>query len=487
MLLLVGALCGAAAPVCHAPSSSGDLIGNGATTPELPATAGACDRFVSPTGSDRASGSRTDPWAKLEHAARSVRDAHCTVWFDDGVYRGTNEVERRFSTMTTFRAIHPYLAVFVSEGAALDVGGRASHIVFRGLHFRQPGPTAEGVLVYVSGSDDGTPAPSRIILRDNIFHDSWGDDLLKIRSAAHGIEVRGNVFYNQSDDEQHIDVNGVTNVTISGNIFFNDFGGGGRADTRSTKAFIVVKDSNGNADGFRGSRRIKIERNIFLRWQGGDESLIAIGNDGAPYLEARTVTVVNNLILGNGSDHADTAFSVSGAGGVSFLSNTVVGDLPSDDYAFNVGIKGDNPRNQDILFSNNIWCDPTGTMGSFANGDRADTRGLSLRRNLYWNGGKTVPGGDLAGPGNDPRALLGNPQLDQDQNPVVVPFWEGGAFRSGNGTISAEFRRLVLRYGAIPASSPAVGRAALAPAPAKDILGHRRDVAPDLGAFEVTA
>src|SRR5436305_1192596 len=80
---------------------------------------------------------------------------------------------------------------------------------------------ATGVLVYVSGADTGVPRPSHIQFRDNIFHDSYGDDLLKIRSRAHSIVVQGNVFYNQADGEQHIDVNGATNVTIADNIFFN--------------------------------------------------------------------------------------------------------------------------------------------------------------------------------------------------------------------------------------------------------------------------
>ncbi|MEX0985645.1 MAG: hypothetical protein WD096_11450 [Actinomycetota bacterium] len=443
-----------------------------------------CDRWVGPRGNNRASGARDRPWATLKYAAKHVRDAGCTVWFRDGVYKGTQSVERRFSTRVTFRAIHPYRAVFVSNGAALDVGGNAGWITFRGLRLRQSGSGADGVLVYVSGSDDGKPAPDHISFVNNVIHDSWGDDLLKIRSAADHITVRGNVFYNQSASEQHIDVNGVTNVTIEGNIFFNDFGGSGRPDRRDTKQFIVVKDSNGGADGFRGSRRITIERNVFLRWQGGDEGVISIGNDGSGYLEAQHVDIVNNLVIGNGSDHADSALNIYGAGDVRYVNNTVVGDFPTDSFAMSVGIKEANPRNRDILFANNIWSDPTRTMRTFSNGDRGDTVGLTLRRNLYWNGGARVPGGSLIKPRDDPRPVFGNPRINRDQRRISLPYWEGRRFRSGNRTIGQEFVRLVRRYGRIDPNGAAVNRAIASLAPRDDILGRPRRASPDLGAFE---
>jgi hypothetical protein len=445
----------------------------------------SCVRWVSPKGSDRWSGSSAKPWATLRHAARAVPDDRCTVWFRDGVYKGYNHVERRFKTWTTFRAVHPYEAVFVSSSIALEIGPSASHIVVQGLQFHQTGPSATGDLVYVSGADSGTPAPSDIVLRDNVIHDAWGDDLLKIRSAAHDITVAGNVFYDQSNGEQHIDVNGVTDVTIVGNIFFNDFGGSGRSDTRTTKHFIVVKDSNGKADGFLGSRRIWIERNVFLRWQGGKEALIGVGNDGMPYLEARKVHVVNNLMIGNGTDEAWTALAVLGAAGVSFVNNTVVGNLPSGDYAMDVGIKDQNPRNRGVAFVNNVWDDPTGTMSTFSGGTRSQTSGLLLKRNLYWNGGRKIPGGDLLSPlRDDAQRVVRDPRLRKDQRAIVLPYWKGTRFRSGNRTIHQEFLRLVRRFGSIPIGSPAVGKALMTFAPKRDILGRLRGATADLGAYE---
>ena len=82
-----------------------------------------------------------------------------------------------------------------------------------------------------AGSDGSVPAED-IIIRNNIFHDSYNNDLLKINNVCDNILVEGNLFYNQSGSDEHIDVNGVTNVTIQDNIFFNDFEGSGRPDDK---------------------------------------------------------------------------------------------------------------------------------------------------------------------------------------------------------------------------------------------------------------
>ena len=473
-------------PACW--SGAAPSVKAGPPPARAPGRTTGCQRWVAPSGSDRAPGSRSKPWATLQHAVRAVRDASCTVWFGDGVYLGTNQIHRDFRRRVTFRAVHPYQASFVSPGMALDIEGTSSHMVFQDLQFQQSGPAATGVLVYVSGADTGVPSPSHIAFRDNIFHDSYGDDLLKIRSRAHSIVVQGNVFYNQADGEQHIDVNGATNVTIADNIFFNDFASSGRTDTRTTKHYIVVKDSAGAADGLVGSRNVTITSNVFLTWQGGVESFVAIGNDGAPYLEALGVLVENNLVVAKGTDRVYAIFTVSGAADVGFVNNTVVGSLPTDAYAFNVNIKGSNPKNRDIVFSNDIWCDPTRTMSPFSGGARSHTIGLTLDDNLYWNGGALIPRGNLVSPiDRDPRMVVRDPGLNFDQSQIVVPIWTGSGFRSGNRTIRQEFVRLVMSYGQIPADSPAVGRALVGRAPSTDILGRRRDRHPDLGAFEAGA
>jgi hypothetical protein len=443
-----------------------------------------CHRWVSPSGSDGDVGSRSAPWATLEHAVEAVDDRGCTVWFMSGIYRGGHEIEREFSARTVFRAVEPYRAVLEHDGMVLDIDDAASRMTFRGFRFRQA-PGASGVAVYVSGGDGPSPAPHHLTFVDNIFHDAVDEDLLKIRSRASSIVVRGNVFFNQGEDEQHIDANSVTDLLIEGNIFFNGFGASDRADEGTTKHFIVVKDSNEGDDGLRGSERITIRRNVFLNWQGGEESFVGIGNDGKPYHEAKRVRITSNLMIGNGPDEMNSPLTVYGASDVGFVNNTVVGDLPSDAFAFEVNSKDENPRNQDIWFWNNIWADPTGTMSQFSDGVRANTEGLTLSNNLYWNDGRTIPPGDLVSPLlHDARRVLHDPRLATDHDSVILPVWDGSAFASGETSIRGEFERLVRAYGRIPAGSPAVGRAWPSAAPPRDILGRTWVGTPDLGAYE---
>jgi hypothetical protein len=368
----------------------------------------------------------------------------------------------------------------------LDIGDAASLMTFRGYQIRKvTGGT--GVAVYVSGDDADEPAPQRITFIDNILHDTFDEDLMKIRSRAHAITVRGNVFYNQGSNEQHIDVNSVWNIVIEENVFFNAFGASERPADGTTKHFIVVKDSNEGDDGLRGSERIAIRRNVFLNWRGGKESFVGIGNDGKPYHEAEHVWIQNNLMIGNAFADVTAPLTVYGARDVAFVNNTITGNLPADSYAFEVDIKRRNPRNQAIRFRNNIWSDPTGTMGQFSDGRRSATLNLVLDNNLYWNGGRAIPRGDLLSPRiHDAHRVVRDPRLPEDQGLALLPVWEGSAFRSGALLIRDEFVRLIQTYGAIPADSPAVGRVLAGPAPGGDILGTPRDGQPDLGAFEVT-
>ena len=374
--------------------------------------------------------------------------------------------------------MNPYGAVLEGDGYVLDLSG-SSHLTFVGFEIRHQGPSASGIVVYVGGSDT-----HHIAFRNIVFHDSYDDDILKILDGAGSVSVRDSVFYNQGPDEHHIDVNSVTNVTIEGNIFFNDFAASGRSDPGDTKAYIVVKDSNENDDGLLGARGVRIERNVLLNWQGGLESMIKIGNDGKPYFEARNVRIANNLVIGNSSDEAYAPIGASGVKDVGFVNNTVVGNLPSGSYGFHVDIKDDNRRNEDILFANNIWCDPTRTMDEFSSGDPQNTISLRLDRNLYWNGGAELPRGELVSPSADDARVVRDPRLPEDQQDVTLPVWDGSSFPSGSRSILEEFVRLVETYGAIPSSSPAADRALRALSPTEDILGRQRDVHPDLGAYE---
>ena len=203
--------------------------------------------------------------------------------------------------------------------------------------------------------------------------------------------------------------------------------------------------------------------------------------------------IENNLMIGNSHELVNALLDVSGAKDVIFTNNTVVGDLPSKAYAFRVDQKGSNPQNENLFFYNNIWADPTGTMGrdfsgkpnEFSDGDPDEVSNLILDNNLYSNGPLVIPPGDLVSPQkDDTRRIVANPLLNTHQEDLVLPRWTGSAFLSGNLTIREEFERLVELYGVIPPYSPAVGKADPLYAPPDDILGHPRDASPDLGAYE---
>ncbi len=201
-------------------------------------------------------------------------------------------------------------------------------------------------------------------------------------------------------------------------------------------------------------------------------------------------------MLGNSGNDVRAAFGVKGGKDVAFRANTVSGDLPSLAYACRVNREGANPVNENVTFRNNIWSDPTGTMGAeagggtneFSDGFPNEATGLVLDNNLYWNGGAAIPPGDLVSPlVDDARRVVADPQLATNQSGIVLPRWNGSAFVSGSATIRQEFERLVGLYGAIGGGSPAADQADPAFAPQDDILGRPRGAAPDLGAYEAGA
>ncbi len=288
----------------------------------------ACSYWVAPapTGSDRNPGTYEKPWATLKHASDAVPDNFCTVWFLPGKYPGENRLNRRFTTPTTFKSVQPYRAELYAYSPPVIISGGVN-ITIEGFNIYHTGPGAEGMVVAVDHSDKGWA--EFITLRNNLIHDSYDDDLLKIYSGVRYAVVQSNIFYNQGAPEEHIDVNSVADTIIEDNIFFNSFESSARTNTNQTKQFIVIKDSDGLNDGLLGSQNITVRRNVFLNWQGqSDETIIQVGLDGKPYLEAIRVRIENNLIIGNSPIQVGRSFGVRGAKDVAFVNNTVVGDLP---------------------------------------------------------------------------------------------------------------------------------------------------------------
>ena len=257
------------------------------------------------------------------------------------------------------------------------------------------------------------------MFRDNVFHDSWNNDILKINNGARFVTVEGNVFYNQTGSDEHMDVNSVTDVVIQDNIFFNDFAGSGRVNGNDTSSFIVMKDCNAGDDGQIGAERITVRRNVFLNWEGcSGSNFVLVGEDGMPYFEGEDILVENNLMIGNSANDMRAAFGVKGGRNVTFRNNTVVGNLPSLAYAFRINQEGANPVNENVALPQQhlVRSDRDhgrgggGGTNEFSDGAPAEATGLVLDHNLYWNGGAAIPPGDLVSPlVDDARRIVADP------------------------------------------------------------------------------
>lgn len=459
--------------------------------------------YVSTSGSDATgNGSTSEPWATISHALDSVPDGS-SIRVQPGTYSGRARLRGSFSRGVTVRSEVPYQARLRHNDTVVTCF-EGKGITLEGFDIAHSGPGAAPLVIQIQdlrGEPGGDDFVSKITLRNNLLHDSFNNDILKINNGAGQITVEGNIFYNQSGHDEHIDVNSVTDVVIQDNVFFSDFAGSGRSNRNDTGSFIVIKDSNGNDDTNLGSQRITVRRNVFLNWEGSSGSyFLLIGEDGNPYYEAREVLIENNLMLGNALNVMRSAFGVKGGRDVTFRNNTVVGDLPSLAFAMRLNIEGDNPPNGNIRFYNNVWSDPTGTMGAespsrpndFSDTPPGETLSFVLDHNLYWNGGQVIPldASELVNYTEDRHRLIVDPFLG-DQRAVMLPRWGAGLghFADGSATIRQVFERLVRLYGTPAESSSVKDAADRHNAPGDDILGGLRPFgsAPDVGAYEIRA
>lgn len=448
--------------------------------------------YVAVSGSDTlGDGSTGNPWGSIEYALTQVADG-TTILVRPGIYSGRQRIRGDFATGVTIKSETPYLAILENNDRVLTVygsGAPVSGITIEGFEIRHSGLGSAALVVHVDGGGDGSV--SNITFRNNIFHDSYNNDILKINNSAHNILVAGNIFYNQAGHDEHIDINSVEDVIVQDNIFFNDFEGSGRVNGNDTGSFIVIKDSNGDDDIYVGNNNITVQRNIFLNWAGSTGSnFVLIGEDGMPYYEAKNVLIENNLMLGNSSNVMRSAFGVKGGQNIVFRHNTVTGNLPALAFAMRLNREGSNPINDNVHFYNNIWSDPTGSMGSNGSGNNdfsdtpmGDTQNWVLNNNLYWNGGSEIPtdSGELVNYTDDIARIVANPQLGS-QSGLVLPRWNGVQFGGGLNTIETVFADLVAKYG-MPVGGAAIDAADVANSSLEDILGNARSN-PDIGAVE---
>ena len=455
--------------------------------------------YLAPGGSDSAgNGSRQKPWRTMEYATGKVPDDGSTVVLLDGQYDGSQSVSRQFRKSCTVRAEHAYRARLsggLRQNRVLTCY-EAANVVFRGLEIVGSGASQGEYLVHIS-----TPNTHHLVFEDCVIHDCYNNDMIKINDATHHILFRNCVFYNQTDGEgfQHFDINTCTDIRLEDSIFFNDYAGSGRRSAHRSQGFIVAKNSGSTPDV---TRRIDLRRNIFLNWDGKpDMAFILLGEDGKPFTEAQQVMIENNLFIHNSPVRTwGTLLYKGGLKDITFRANTVVGH-PAVKWTGAEAVVclriEKNPPMGDLVFANNIFCDPTGEMPRLAIGEaRTFAPGSKqvLLNNLYWNAGKTVPAEsqDVLVPGRDAKKILADPRLGHwaagksAGGAATRPRWDAkrGNFLSGQKTIREEFERLA-RLCAVPAAgSPAIHAADVMNMPKDDILGHPRGQRPDLGCVE---
>ncbi len=452
--------------------------------------------WVATNGSDvTGDGSSATPWATITKAMDTVPD-QALVLVRPGTYNGRANLRQTFAQGITVRSETPYQARLRHTQTVVTCY-ECQGVALEGFDIAHTGAGAGALVIQIQDLIGPPDHTSRVVVRDNVIHDSWNNDLLKINNGARDVLVEGNLFYNQSGSDEHIDINSVDGVVVSGNVFFNDFAGSGRPNGNDTSSYIVVKDSNGSDDDLVGARNVQVSGNVFLHWEGSTGSnFVLIGEDGQPFHEAFDVVVENNLMLGDSANVMRAPFGIKGSRDVVFRHNTVIGNLPALAYAMRLNREGSNLQVENASIRGNVWSDPTGTLGSsgagnpndFSDTPPADILSFTLRRNHYWNGPNPLPfdAAERINTTDDAEGQVADPQLPAATG-IVLPRWNPatGFFADGSARIAQAFEKLVLERGTPAAGSPLFEAGDPAVAPATDILGRPRSISPTLGAVEL--
>lgn len=414
--------------------------------------------YVAESGDDDGDGSASSPWATISHAVKHVPDT-ALILVKPGRYHGQVVLTGQFPQGITIRAERAYQSRLY-DNQTVVICYVCQGITLEGFDISHAGEGAERYVIQIQDLSDDQSGGRRVTLFNNIIHDSYNNDLLKVNNGATHINIIGNMFYNMGGPglDSHIDANSASYVLIEENIFFNDFAGSFRENRNDTGSYVVIKDSNGEDDIYLGSQNITVRRNVFMNWEGdSNNAFLVVGEDNVPYFQAETVLIEYNLMLGNSPNIMRAAMHIRGSYDVLVQHNTVTGDLPTKAYAFRLSRAVQNRPNEAIVFYNNLWADPTGTMGTegflpeglWAEIMPGTSINVTLENNVYWNGQTPIPVAttQLLNYTNDVTGVVMDPELPP-LTTVIIPRWEveNGRFADNSLTIHDAFTRLML-YG----------------------------------------
>src|SRR5688572_3018941 len=159
--------------------------------------------YVSPSGNDSTGvGSASNPWATPARAIAQVPDNGSTIIVRDGTY-GQTLITRKFEKRVLLRAENAYRARIHNANALALFVWNASNVEIAGFDIARTNPlTPHPLATHIAAS-------TNIVFRNNVIHESYNNDLVKINEESRGVAIIGNIFRNQQGGAgQHIDVNG---------------------------------------------------------------------------------------------------------------------------------------------------------------------------------------------------------------------------------------------------------------------------------------
>jgi len=395
-------------------------------------------------------------------------------------------------------------ALIVSEEAyaarivAIDLSGGdlAQNITFEGFEFGD----APGIVIKMDGGKTTNQNIHHITFRNNVIHDSGSSDTVKINAGCNHITFDRNVLYGHHDDA--MDLNSVEHVFVHDNIFF---------DVVGDRQLLVIKDSTvvGDEDFYKSTQYAYVQRNIFLNWRGGGNSMMVYlgeDNDRDEYA-VQNALVENNLFLGNGDLSSGFAAPIGlrGVRDITIRNNTFNGAFQGGrSWAFLAWAitSPDLLKAEDLYIYNNAWVANQGVgTNRFSKSDADLVGDFLMTNNLFWNGGTDIPQSDqgIINYTADANALTSDPGLPDVPAQISLPIWnrKNASFDDGSKTICEAFEKLVSAY-AQPASSSSLidggvanvtsnaGDISSATDITTDIRARARVGLPDVGAVEVS-